>query len=101
MNATADVRLFGPLIDADGDTPGPDFPGAPPAGLRVTAGDDIDIQSTVHARGGPSVVQLTAAGDLTAVGEYRVAPNGCLGLSAGGTLVDGTNSDTPPVATCP
>jgi hypothetical protein len=97
--------VAGPNVtfDADGDVPGPDFPGAPPAGFRVTAtAGNASLDGTFHARGAPSVIQVTATGNVTAAGDYRVAPSGCIGLDAGGTLTtSGATFDTPPVTTCP
>jgi hypothetical protein len=98
----ASVSAIG-TFDADGDAPGPDFPEAVPAGFRFTAtGGDVHLDGAFDARGGPSVLQATAAGTLAAGGVYRVAPAGCIGLSAGGALqTGGATFDTPPVATCP
>jgi len=99
----ASVLAAGVTFDADGKVPGPDFPGAPPAGFRFTAtAGDVALDGTFHARGGPSVIQATATGDVDVAGDYRVAPNGCIGLSAGGTLATGgATFDTSPVAVCP
>jgi filamentous hemagglutinin len=99
----ASVLAAGVTFDADGKVPGPDFPGAPPAGFRFTAtAGDVTLDGVFHARGGPSVIQATASGDVDVAGDYRVAPNGCIGLSAGGTLATGgATFDTAPVATCP
>lgn len=93
----------GVTFDADGDPPGPDFPGAPPAGFRVGANaGDASLAGTFHARGAPSVIQVTATGNVTVAGDYRVAPSGCIGLDAGATLTtSGATFDTPPVALCP
>ena len=90
-------------FDADGKVPGPDFPGAPPAGFRVTAtAGAATLDGSFHARGGPSVIQATATGNVDVAGDYRVAPNGCIGLDAGGTLATGgATFDTPPVTVCP
>lgn len=98
----ASVAAFG-TYDADGDTPGPDFPGAPPAGFRFTAtAGSMLLNGSFHARGGPSVIQATALAHVDASGDYRVAPDGCIGLDAGGTLTtSGATFDTPPVTTCP
>jgi hypothetical protein len=97
--------VAGPAVtfDADGDVPGPDFPGAPPAGFTITAtAGNASLDGTFHARGAPSVIQVTATGDVTVAGDYRVAPSGCIGLDAGGTLTSGgATFDTPPVTTCP
>ena len=97
--------VVGPEVtfDADGDPPGPDFPGAPPAGFRITAtAGAVALDGTFHARGGPSLMQVTATGNVSVVGDYRVAPSGCIGLDAGGTLTtSGATFDTPPVAVCP
>jgi hypothetical protein len=93
----------GVTFDADGKVPGPEFPGAPPAGFRFTATvGGVTLGGTFHARGGPSVIQATASGDVDVAGDYRVAPNGCIGLDAGGTLsTAGATFDTPPVTVCP
>jgi hypothetical protein len=90
-------------FDADGKVPGPDFPGAPPAGFRVTAtAGAATLDGSFHARGGPSVIQAIATGNVDVAGDYRVAPNGCIGLDAGGTLATGgATFDTPPVTVCP
>jgi hypothetical protein len=93
----------GVTFDADGDVPGPDFPGAVPAGFRVTAtAGNASLDGTFHARGAPSVIQVTAAGDVAVAGDFRVAPSGCIGLDAGATLTtSGATFDTAPVTTCP
>jgi hypothetical protein len=93
----------GVTFDADGHPPGPDFPGAPPAGFRVTAtAGSVTLGGEFHARGGPSVIQVTATGDVTVAGDYRALPDGCIGLDAGGTLTTGgATFDTPPVGVCP
>ncbi len=97
------LAAAGVTFDADGKVPGPDFPGAPPAGFRFTAtAGAVTLDGAFHARGGPSVIQATATRDVAVAGDYRVAPNGCIGLSAGGTLTTGgATFDTPPVAVCP
>lgn len=94
----ADARF-----DADGDTPGPDFPSAPAAGARLTStSGEISLDGIFQARGGPSVIQADAATNLTATGIFQVAPDGCVGLSAGGTLnASGATFDVPFVPTCP
>ena len=104
LDGTGEVSI-GPFtrVVADGDTPGSEFPGAPPAGLRATSSfGEINVWGgAFHVRGGPSVIQLTAAADIYAAGEFRVAPNGCLGVSGGGSVFGPTDYDTPPVALCP
>ena len=103
IQGTSVVAGPGVTFDADGDVPGPDFPGAPPAGFRVTAtAGNASLDGTFHARGAPSVIQVTATGNVTVAGDYRVAPSGCIGLDAGATLTSsGATFDTPPVAVCP
>ena len=101
--ADVSVAYPGTRFDADGHAPGPDFPGAPPAGFRFTAtAGVVDLHGSFHARGGPSVIQITAPGNVTLEGDYRVAPSGCIGVSAGGTVASANATfDTPPVAVCP
>jgi hypothetical protein len=103
IQGTSVVAGPGVTFDADGDVPGPDFPGALPAGLRVTAtAGNAALDGTFHARGAPSVIQVTATGNVTVAGDYRVAPSGCIGLDAGATLTTtGATFDTTPVAVCP
>jgi hypothetical protein len=103
IQGTSVVAGPGVTFDADGDVPGPDFPGAPPAGFSITAtAGDASLDGTFHARGAPSVIQVTATGNVTAAGDYRVAPSGCIGLDAGATLTtSGATFDTAPVTTCP
>ena len=99
--------VIGPGVhfDADGHPPGPDFPSAPPAGFRFTAtfgAVETDHDGTFYARGGPSVIQVTAAGNVDLRGDYRVAPSGCIGIDAGGTVMTALATfDTPVVTTCP
>src|SRR6185369_3695046 len=51
----ASVLAAGVTFDADGKVPGPDFPGAPPAGFRFTAtAGDVALDGAFHARGGRS-----------------------------------------------
>jgi hypothetical protein len=99
----ASVVATGVTFDADGKAPGPDFPGAPPAGFRFTAtAGGVALDGSFHARGGPSVIQATATGDVDVAGDYRVAPNGCIGMDPGGSLITTfATFDTPVVATCP
>jgi hypothetical protein len=94
----ADARF-----DADGDAPGPNFPSSPPAGFRLTStAGEVSLDGIFQARGGPSVIEAVAAMNLTASGSFQVAPDGCVGLSAGGTLnVSGATFDVPFVADCP
>jgi hypothetical protein len=101
--ADVSVALEGAHFDADGHVPGPDFPGVPPAGFRFTATTGgVSLQGMFEARGGPSVIQITAPGDVDLAGDYRVAPNGCIGIDAGGTVTTGLATfDTPVVTTCP
>ena len=90
-------------FDADGDTPGPDFPGSLPAGfqLRSTVGE-ISLQGVFRAHGGPSVLEAAAATNLTAVGEFDAAPDGCIALAAGGTVdASGAEFDPAFVSDCP
>jgi hypothetical protein len=91
------------MMTVDGDVPGPDFPGRPPASIRfhATAGA-LQLDGTFRARGGPSVIEGAASANLTASGRFEALPSGCIGLSAGGVLdVGGASFDTPPVASCP
>jgi len=90
-------------FDADGDSPGPDFAGSPAAGFRLTSTlGEISLDGDFLARGGPSVIEVAAATDLVAAGSFQVAPDGCIGLSAGGTIdTSAASFDTPVVTDCP
>ncbi len=86
-------------IDADGG----DAPSSVLPEIRLTAtGGSLALSGTFLARGGPSVVQGTASGNIVADGDFRCAPNGCIGFDAGGTLdLSGGAFDEPIVTTCP
>ena len=77
------------VFDADGHVPGPDFPGAPPAGFRFTATfSSVSLRGMFNARGGPSVIQIPAPGNVTLEGDYRVAPSGCSRRFPSASIVD-------------
>ena len=97
------VLATGVRFDADGDAPGPDFPGSPAAGFRLTStSGEVSLDGSFMARGGPSVIEVAAATDLVAAGSFQVAPDGCIGLSAGGTVdTSAAIFDTPVVVDCP
>ena len=63
---------------------------------------DISLSGIFEAKGGPSLIQVTSAADLTLDGSFSVAPLGCLGLSAGG-LTDWQHAefDTASIPSCP
>lgn len=94
----SDVRF-----DADGDAPGPEFPGSPAAGFRLVAtAGEISLDGIFEARGGPSVIEAAAATDLVASGRFLAAPDGCIALAAAGSVdTSGASFDTPVVADCP
>jgi hypothetical protein len=51
---------------------------------------------------GDGTIEGTASGNLLADGRFRVGPEGCIALSAGGTLdTTGSSFDVPVVADCP
>jgi hypothetical protein len=77
----------------------------------ITAGGLLLVESTVgevlmdddyDATGSPGgTIQVEAAGNLTASGDFTVAAGGCIGLSAGGTLeTSGGTFDIPVTPTC-
>lgn len=48
------------------------------------------------------MIEVAAATDLVAAGSFQVAPDGRIGLSAGGTVdSSAANFDTPVVVDCP
>ena len=67
-------------------------------GSAVTIGS----RRLLDARGGSGVIEGQASGDLTAAGDFRAAPDGCIGLSAGGTRdTTGARFDVPLMESCP
>jgi hypothetical protein len=82
----------------------------------VNAGGELRLASTVGSMalgarffahgldGEGGIIEAVAAADLTANGTFKSAgtPDGCIALSAGGTLdTSGGLFDVPPVADCP
>jgi len=68
--------------------------------MDATAGN-LTLSGGFVAGGGSGIIEGVASGDLTANGNFVVQPNGCIGLSAGGTLdTSGGTFDTPVVASC-
>lgn len=66
--------------------------------LRATAGM-VDLAGTFLGRNGFIVGRAT--GDIAATGVFRVAPDGCVGFSAGGSLVTaGGTFDSLPSQSC-
>jgi hypothetical protein len=61
--------------------------------LKATAGNML-VEGDVDARGA-GVIEAAASGDLTANGDFRTDPGGCIGLSAGGTLNTAGGSFNP------
>lgn len=60
------------------------------------------LDGTFDARRNGTIEASAPSGDLTARGRFRVAPAGCVGLSAGGTLdTSGATTDVPITASCP
>jgi hypothetical protein len=98
-----EIALRGRRYDADGKPPGPAFAGFAKAGFRlISTSGDISLSGIFEAKGGPSLIQVTSAADLTLDGSFSVAPLGCLGLSAGG-LTDWQHAefDTASIPSCP
>lgn len=73
----------------------------PGGGLRfVTTAADLTLDGVFETRSG--TIEGMAAGNLTAGGRFRAAPDGCIALSAGGTLdTTGGDFDVAIVADCP
>jgi hypothetical protein len=77
--------------------------GTHPGGTVFVRGATVSLATNVDVRGEPGgTIEGTATGDLTASGLFRAVPNGCIALSAGGTLdTSGATLAPPPVPDCP
>lgn len=93
----------GATVSADEQTEG-----GRPIVFEATGGD-LQLSGTFRARGPElgGIIQGSATGNLTADGRFKVLGcsgpgcEGCIGLSAGGTLDTSSGSfDLAPVATC-
>jgi hypothetical protein len=96
-----EVRLSGASIpgianvSVDSDAAGGLF-------LATSTSGDIGMDSIYDARGTPGgIIQVEAAGDLFASGQFKAVVGGCIGLSAGGTVnTTGGIFDVPITPTC-
>jgi hypothetical protein len=62
----------------------------------------FDVRSTPGGTIYGGTIEATATGDLTASGKFRSVTNGCIALTAGGTLdTSGASFDTSLLADCP
>jgi hypothetical protein len=77
--------------------------GSYPGGTVFARGATVSLATSVDVRGEPGgTIEGTATGDLTASGLFRALPDGCIALSAGGTLdTSGATLAPPPVPDCP
>jgi hypothetical protein len=70
------------------------------------SGVNVNLGGIKEARGkSPGIggtIEATASNDLIASGSFKATPNGCIGLSAGGTLsTPGTFDQAFQVGSCP
>jgi hypothetical protein len=84
------MNLFGGAIFARGAT----------VSLLAAVFDVRGVPNAPIISGG--TIEAMATGDLTVGGAFRSAPNGCIALTAGGTLdTSGASFDTSLVPDCP